>query len=200
MNTDVPILPSTGDQLAQGDLYTKLSPVVSVNFLNFPVFPPKLKTPLHTIFLPSCRNAPLVEPLSDMMLHFLDLPMFAAAVVANSADPPSTALARWLYYIVKRGAGDAMEDAIMKRILTESADIAAAEKRYQKFIASEQLRSRMDARDKFIRTNAQLLHDAREEGLEEGVRETARGMKNKGIPLETIAEITGLSAEDIAGL
>jgi predicted transposase/invertase (TIGR01784 family) len=97
-----------------------------------------------------------------------------------------------------------MEDAIMKRILTESADITAAEKRYQKFIADEQLRSRMDARDKFIRTNAQLLHDAREEGLEEGRKETmletARGMKNKGIPLETIAEITGFSAEEVAGL
>jgi len=84
------------EQLADGDYYTKLRPVVSVNFLNFPVFPPKMKAPLHTIFLPSCRNAPLVEPLSDMMLHFLDLPMFADA-----------------------------------------------EKRYQKFIANEQLRSRI---------------------------------------------------------
>jgi predicted transposase/invertase (TIGR01784 family) len=101
-----------------------------------------------------------------------------------------------------------MEDAIMKRILTESADIAAAEKRYQKFVADEQLRSRMDARDKFIRTNAQLLHDAREEGLEAGreegrketMLETARGMKNKGISVETIAEITGFSAEEVAGL
>ena len=58
----------------------------------------------------------------------------------------------------------------------------------------------MDARDKFIRTNAQLLHDAKEEGWEAGVRDTARGMKEKGITVETIAEITGLSAEDIAKL
>ncbi len=90
----------------------------------------------------------------------------------------------------------------MKQILTESADIAAAEKRYEKFMANEQLRSRMDARDKFVRTNAQLLHDAREEGLEAGwkesMRETARGMKNKGISVETIGEITRFPAEEIA--
>ena len=119
-----------GDQLEDGDLYTKLNPVVSVNFLNFPVFPPEAKAPLHTIFLPVCRNAPLVEPLHDMMLHFLDLPAFAAEAAGAGATGftglPSTALECWLYYIVMRGARDAMEDPIMKEILKESLEIAAA--------------------------------------------------------------------------
>ncbi len=189
-----------GDQLAEGDLYTRLRPVVSVNFLSFTVFPAETGAPLHTVFLPACRNAPQVEPLQDMVLHFLDLPMFAARFADTSATLPSTALERWLYYIVRRGTNRAMEDPIMKKILEESPDIAAAERRYGQFIADEQLRSRMDARDKFIRTNAQLLHDAKEEGWEAGVRDTVRGMKEKGITVETIAEITGLSADNIAEL
>ena len=59
--------------------------------------------------------------------------------------PPSTALERWLYDIAKRGTASAMEDPIMKKILEESPDIAAAERRYGTFIADECLRSSRDA-------------------------------------------------------
>ena len=37
-------------------------------------------------------------------------------------------------------------------------------------------------------------------GVEEGIEKTARGMKAKNIPLETIVEITGLTAEQVAAL
>ena len=93
-----------------------------------------------------------------------------------------------------------MEDPIMKEILETSPEIAEADKRYQEFIADEQLRSRMDARDKFIRTNAQLMHEAEEKGREETLRATARKMKERKFSEDEIRAITGLSIEDVRGL
>lgn len=109
-----------------------------------------------------------------------------------------------------------MEDPIMKQILEDSPEIAEAERRYQEFIADEQLRSRLDARDKFIRTQAQLLHDAEEKGKAEGIaegiaegkeegrneerREMARKMKNDGLGEAEIVRYTGLSEEDVRAL
>jgi predicted transposase/invertase (TIGR01784 family) len=185
-------------QLHEGDFYTTLKPVVGMNLLDFRLFPEEVGAPLHTTFVPSCVQKPTLPPLPDMVLHFLELPEYE-----QHNDPTSTALERWLYFIVNRGRRDAMEDPVMKRILEESPDIAEAERRYQEFVADEQLRSRLDARDKFVRTQAQLLHDAEEKGREEERekrRETARRLKAKDMPIAEIAAVTDLPEDEIREL
>jgi predicted transposase/invertase (TIGR01784 family) len=44
------------------------------------------------------------------------------------------------------------------------------------------------------------LNHARREGKREGIQEIARNFKKIGVPLEQIAQGTGLSVEDIARL
>jgi predicted transposase/invertase (TIGR01784 family) len=196
-----------GAQLREGDFYTTLKRVVGISLLDFRLFPVEMGGPLHTTFLPSCIQKPNLPPLTDLVLHFLELPKYER----NNA-PPSTALERWLYFITRRGGVDAMEDPVMKQILEESPEIAAAARRYEEFVADEQLRSRLDARDKFIRTNAQLLHDAEQRGIEQGMErgreegreeercETARRLKARGMSLADIAAVTGLPHEEIREL
>ena len=209
------------DQLKEGDLYTHMQPVISVNFLNFPFSPPESLGLIHSIFIPTCQNTEVKIILEDMALHFVSLPVFRSTFIKASDTThrimsPSTALEQWLYYIVWRDTTDPMEDPIMKQVIEDSPVIAAAEQRYQRFNADEQLRSRMDARDKFIRTQAQLLHDAKEDGLRAGhdqglqqglqqgslqaTQEMVREMKKRGLATEVIAGISGLSEEDIAQL
>jgi predicted transposase/invertase (TIGR01784 family) len=195
-----------GAQLREGDFYTTLKPVVGMNLLDFRLFPEDVGAPLHTTFVPSCVQKPALPPLPDMVLHFLELPRY------NQDDAPtSTTLKKWLYFITRRGRRDAMEDPVMKQILKESPDIAEAERRYEEFVADEQLRSRLDARDKFVRTHAQLLHDAEQRGLEQGIeqgreeerekrRETARKMKRDGLNTADIARYTDLPEEEIREL
>lgn len=43
-------------------------------------------------------------------------------------------------------------------------------------------------------------NEGRTEGRYEGIRVTARNLKNKGMPLAEIAEVTGLSIEEIEKL
>ncbi|TVR66617.1 MAG: Rpn family recombination-promoting nuclease/putative transposase [Spirochaetaceae bacterium] len=149
-------------QFREDDYYTKPDPLIGINLLGFRHFPEEAGVPRHTTFVPRSMNAPALPPLPDMVLHFLELPQYDLQTQA-----PSTALERWLYFIVNRGKEDAMKDPIMRQILEESPDIAEAERRYEELIADEQLKSRLDARGKSIRTQAQLLHDAEERGKEE---------------------------------
>ena len=112
-----------------------------------------------------------------------------------------------------------MEDPVMKRILEESPDIAEAERWYVEFVADEQLRSGLDARDRFIRTQVQLLHDAEQKGIVQGLekgreqgietgreeerekrRETARKMKRDGMDATDIARYTELPEDEIREL
>ncbi|POR02068.1 hypothetical protein AU468_07390, partial [Alkalispirochaeta sphaeroplastigenens] len=199
-----------GKQLQESEFYSRLQPVVGVNLLDFLLFPRSAGAPMHTSFRPACREAPHLDPLGDLMIHFIELPRF---------DPPdrlpSTAFGRWMYYIRYRSKEDAMEDPIMKAILEDTSEIREAEKRYQAFLADEELQDRLEARDKFRRTHLQLLHDAeqkgkaegKEEGLQQGREEerakrfeSARRMKAAGLPPEDIARFTDLPEEEIREL
>lgn len=109
-----------------------------------------------------------------------------------------------------------MEDQYLNEIIEDDPQILEAEKRYQEFIADEQLRSHLRARERFRMVQAQMIHDAREEAIREGLEEgrkkglqegqrlaqqaTARAMKDARMPENEIARFTGLSMEEIAGL
>ncbi|GHT96348.1 hypothetical protein FACS1894141_6400 [Spirochaetia bacterium] len=66
---------------------------------------------------------------------------------------------------------------------------------------SERRRMIADAREKLRRDNAAIRQDAWEDGMAEGEAktrlETARRMKQDGVPMEQIVKYTGLNPEDI---
>jgi predicted transposase/invertase (TIGR01784 family) len=178
--------------------------------MDFRLFPESTAAPLHTSFRACCPEAPQLSPLTDFIIHFIELPQF------NQTNLPSTAFGRWMYYIKYRGKEGAMEDPIMKEILEDTSEIREAERRYQGFIADAELRDRLEARDKFRRTHLQLLHDAEERGFERGLaqgiekgleqvrnekrREMARKMKRDGMAATDIARYTDLPEEEIREL
>jgi predicted transposase/invertase (TIGR01784 family) len=52
----------------------------------------------------------------------------------------------------------------------------------------------------YLRVQRALLEHSRQEGREEGKLEVARGLRRLGLPVEVIAEATGLVRERIEGL
>ena len=124
-----------------------------------------------------------------------------------------------MYYIKYRAEEGVMEKPSKKAILEDTPEVRAAEERYQRFVADAKLRDRMMAQDKYRRTQLQLLYDAEQKGLKQGIekgreegiekgreeekakrRETALKLKAKGMPPEEIAEIIDLPLEEIQGL
>jgi predicted transposase/invertase (TIGR01784 family) len=203
---------SYANQLAESEIYSRLQPVVGVNVMDFRLFPETAAAPMRTSFRACCPEAPDLAPLTDFIIHFIELPQFN-----HQNGIPSTVFGRWMYYKKYRGTEGAMEDPIMKAILEDTSEIREAEKRYQEFTADAELRDRLEARDKFRRTHLQLLHDAeqkgkaegREEGIEKGKaegieegriaerRENAKRMKRDGVPLANIARYTELPEDEI---
>ena len=186
---------SYGSQLSESEIYSKLRPVVGINVMDFRLFPKEAGAPMHTAFRACCPEAPQLVALTDFILHFIELPQFTERTIR-----PSTLFGQWMYYIKYRGEEGIMEDPIMKAILEDTSEIAQAEKRYGAFVADEELRAQLEARDKFRRTHLQMLHDAEEKGKAEQRRETARKLKARNMPIAEIAEVTGFPEQEIASL
>jgi predicted transposase/invertase (TIGR01784 family) len=201
---------SYGHQLSESEIYSHLQPVVGINVMDFRLFPEDKAAPMHSSFRAWCPEAPQLGALPDFILHFIELPQFE-----QRHQMPSTLFEKWIYYIKYRGEEGIMKEQIMKTILEDTPEIAAAEKRYEEFVADAELRDRLEARDKARRTHLQLLHDAEQKGKAEGKaegiqegrneemekrRESARKLKARDMSVSEIAEITTLPEEEVREL
>jgi predicted transposase/invertase (TIGR01784 family) len=202
-------------QLGKGDEYEQLCPVVGVNIVDFIIFPGS--QPVHTTFqlIPS-HNGPVI--LTDhLAIHFLELPKLERGLMPDigtgtGGSHISTTLQRWLYYMHERGKVNAMEDPILLQILKEDPDIEDAEERYRQFVADDELREKYQDRIKAERDRrSQIIYAERqgekrgmERGLEQGAArkqsEIVKRMKAKGMSDDEIAELTGLSVEEIGAI
>lgn len=96
----------------------------------------------------------------------------------------------------------------MPVLLKDDPAIGKAHEVYKSFTADERLMDMAEAREKWRRDVASRLETARNEGLQQGIRqgrrrtaeENAGRMLAKGFPVEDIAEVTGLTAEEMEGL
>jgi len=200
-------------QLGKGEDYEQLSPVVGVNVVDFTIFPDS--QPVHTTFHLTPRQNHSTDGrvghdsliLTDhLAIHFLELPKLRCDATPTGDSPHiSTMLHRWLYYMHGRGEVHAMEDPILLQILREDPDIEDAEERYRLFVEDDELREKYQDRIKAERDRrSQMIYAVRqgekrglEQGRQEERRELIRRMKTKGMSNDEIAELTGLSFEEI---
>ena len=85
----------------------------------------------------------------------------------------------------------------MAQVLHNNPIIQKAHKEYEKFNSSKKMREVYESRVRQRRDHLSLLDSAREEGIEKGKIEDAKKMLSKGFSVEDIADITGLSLEEV---
>ena len=159
-----------------------------------------------------------IDPFTDWMrLVYLTLPLFR-----KEADECETNLERWIYTLKNMTTLEDipfLTDNPVFRYLADVADISALSQgerqRYDESIKI--MRDHISAYETAINKGrregkaegrlegkAEGLKEGLSKGKMEGVKEermqTARRMKAKGLALEFISEITGLSSEEIASL
>ena len=170
----------------------RLEPVYTVCFMNFLPhdIPAKFRTDVTLADMEDGRA------FSDRMrLVYLTLPLFR-----KGADGCETNLERWIYTLKNMTTLEDipfLADNPVFRYLADVADISAL---------SQKDRQRYDESIKTMRDHISAYETAinkgRREGLAEGRAEEritmAYSMKAKGFSPELIAEITGLSSEEIA--
>lgn len=117
---------------------------------------------------------------------------------------------RWLYLLKNMDILERMPFKAQKAIFEKLLDVAevanlnesqrleydATLKAYRDYINTVRTSDRI-AREEGVK---QGLEQGLKQGVKQGLKQGALRMKQKGYPLEDIADITGLSVDDIAGL
>jgi predicted transposase/invertase (TIGR01784 family) len=188
---------SYADQLKSGEEYMTLKPVICINILGFNLFPDVSK--IHSCFMAMEKDKPELALNDHFQIHFIELEKLPAGQ-SSVADQ----LRKWIVFFLKEGK----ETDMLKYALTDNLVIQKAHECFRQFTADDELRTLAEAREKALRDQLNLIRFAeikgREEGREEGAHKRAlmlaRRLKDRGMDLKEISEVTELPLEEIFSL
>jgi predicted transposase/invertase (TIGR01784 family) len=131
--------------------------------------------------------------LTDALeIHFIDMVKFRRVREKDIRNEP---LHRWLTWLDRESPEGLVEEAIRMDMAIQKAE----KKMEHVSIDKEALRA-YQMREMALSDWTSGLNHAREEGIQEGMREIARNLKAIGDPLDKIARVTGLDIETIREL
>ena len=126
------------------------------------------------------------EYLTDMVKYYIiELPKFK-----KKKPKVADLLEKWLYVI----GGD---QKMMEEYKKENEEIKEAIEQLKEMSADEYERELYEIRERSRLTYNTEMNEAKKKGIEEGKKEIAKKMKEKGVEVEFIQEITGLTIEEI---
>ena len=126
------------------------------------------------------------EYLMDMVKYYIiELPKFK-----KKKPKVADLLEKWLYVI----GGD---QKMMEEYKKENEEIKEAIEQLKEMSADEYERELYEIRERSRLTYNTEMNEAKKKGIEEGKKEIAKKMKEKGVEVEFIQEITGLTIEEI---
>ena len=126
------------------------------------------------------------EYLTDMVKYYIiELPKFK-----KKKPKVADLLEKWLYVI----GGD---QKMMEEYKKENEEIKEAIEQLKEMSADEYERELYEIRERSRLTYNTEMNEAKKKGIEEGKKEIAKKMKEKGVEVEFIQEITGFTIEEI---
>ena len=120
-------------------------------------------------------------------LHIIELPKAIEEYKINKKDETL----QWMMFLDNPG------DKEVKRIMEENEDIKEAGEELDRISQDERIRREALNSEIARMDNEQRMYEAKRDGKAEGIKETAKKMLEKKIPIETIEEITGLTRDEI---
>ncbi|CRF34098.1 hypothetical protein BRSU_1873 [Brachyspira suanatina] len=189
--------------LKQGEKYDALTPVISINLLNFNLDD---NDSIHSCYMIYDTNNKRL--LTDhLQIHIIELKKF-------KYDSLEYDLNCWLKFFTMKDNDN--KEVIMSELVKEKPIMEEVQRRYNNFIKDRLMMNEYDKRQAYLYGNQIMLEEERrlgrvegkEEGIKEGIEQgieqekysLARNMKNKNMDLNLISELTGLSIEKIEKL
>jgi predicted transposase/invertase (TIGR01784 family) len=175
------------EQAEKGEWDYRLEPVYTVGVLDFIFDDHKSDSELlHVIELKNQKCEVFYDKLKFI---YIELPKFK-----KKAEELETHFDKWLYvfrHLSKlQDRPQKLQDKIFERLF-EAAEIA-------RFTTQE--REAYEESLKYYRDIKNVVDTSLEEGIQKGLKSVARNMKKKGMSTTEIAELTGLSKEQIDSL
>jgi len=178
------------DQLNRGRSYHELKRTIVISILDYMLMPVE---DVHTCFQAYDKTHDIL--MSDVFeIHFLELPKVHRWRVPYEG----TDLLSWLIFL---------QASTEEEIIMASEGKPAIQKAYhtlQIMSLDEETRRLYEAREMFLHDQATRMQEAKEEGLEEGIKkgreEVAKNMLSLGIDDELVIKATGLDQSIINSL
>ena len=177
--------------LKKGEEYEDLTPVISINLLNFNLN--KKNSNVHSCYMIyDTKNARLLT--DHLQIHIIELKKFKFKDNDLKKD-----LNYWLGFFTTKDM-----EAYMSEIVKEKPIMEEAHKRYNNFIRSRLMMSEYEKKEIYQYDKQITLEEKRREGIKEGIEKRnytiAKSMKKENIDIETIKRITGLTIKEIEKL
>ena len=180
-------------QLKKGQEYGTLNKTVAINILNFNYL--KGMEKYHNCFL--LKEKETNQILTDLEeIHFIELPKLDESKYQNQDDIDNK-LIPWLLFLKNP------KSEVVKMIEERIKELKEAAETLEVLSHDEETRELYEARQKAIHDHISNIEGARKKGREEGRNEEKLELAKKLLDIldvETIAEKTGLSIEEVKKL
>ncbi|MFD3157032.1 Rpn family recombination-promoting nuclease/putative transposase [Haloimpatiens sp. FM7330] len=181
------------ENISKGEDYRNLKKVITINILDFNYINlDKFHTKFH-LWEDEAKDYMLTDLVE---IHFIEVPKFNELEEKNLKEDR---LQRWLTFFNK----DISEERL-KELMEMDKDIKKAEERLEYLSSDKETIEIYKAREKSLHERANMINGAKEEGKKEGRKEEkieiAKNLLVIGMKLEKIANVTGLSTEEIKSL
>ena len=173
--------------LKKGEEYEDLTPVISINLLNFNLN--KNDKNVHSCYMIyDTKNARLLT--DHLQIHIIELKKFKFKDNDLKKD-----LNYWLGFFTTNNM-----EAYMSEIVKEKPIMEEAHKRYNNFIRSRLMMSEYEKKEIYQYDKQITLKEERREGRREGQISIAKSMKKDGADINLISKYTGLTIKEIEKL
>ena len=194
--------------LKHGERYDELTPVISINLLNFNL--DKTKNIHSCYMLYEMNNKKLLT--DHLQIHIIELKKFKKNVLSKDLN-------YWLKIFTSKNL-----EASMSEIVKEKPIMEEVQKKYNNFVKSKLMMMEYEKKEAYLYGNQIMLDEERRLGIEEGIKKgkeegiregieqgiekgieqekysLAKNMKNRNMDINIISELTGLSMEEIKKL
>ena len=182
--------------LKHGEKYDALTPVISINLLDFNL---DYTNNIHSCYMIyEINNKKLLT--DHLQIHIIELKKFKYNLLEYDLNC-------WLKFFTMKAKDN--KEEIMSELVKEKPIMEEVQKRYNNFIKDRLMMNEYDKREAYLYGNQIMLEEERRLGIEEGIvkgreegtKETkismAKNMKNDKVDLSTISKYTGLSIEEV---
>ncbi|WP_142342363.1 Rpn family recombination-promoting nuclease/putative transposase [Bacillus toyonensis] len=184
-------------QLQKGMPYSSLHKTITINLLNFVMFPEY--EAFHTTGI--LWNQQQQKLLSDdLEVHIVEIPKLLQQWREEKVNPWEDSFVRWLLLL------PANEDEYLTQTLEDIAMnqdpiLQKAINKWEHMSQDSSFRQAYEAREKALMDEAAKFAHARNEGKKEGIQQgkiqMIKGMHELGVPLETIAKASKLDIHEV---
>ena len=179
------------NQLHRGNDYNELNKTISIAILDYNLEDINSTHFPHSIW--KISNPFTLTILTDLFeLHIIEIPK-ALKYFENN---PNDIVSQWMLFLSEPNNREVLN------IMKSNEEIDEAMKKLEEITSDAELMRIIELRKKAIMDYNSGMNNAKKEGIEQGIKqnslEIAKNMLKKNIDILTIAELTGLSKEDIS--